>query len=79
MRFAEEELGLVRETLSPFPGFVWEERPGGAGTLRVDGAKSRAQGFYLALLRKKAEHELHDEFLREFAADVEEQHLAVSS
>lgn len=60
VRFAEEELGLVRETLSPFPGFVWEERPGGAGTLRVDGAKSRAQGFYLALLRKKAEHEPAD-------------------
>ena len=39
VRFAEEELGLVRETLPPFPGFVWEERSGGAGTLRVDGEK----------------------------------------
>ena len=55
VRFAEEELGLVRETLPPFPGFVWEERSGGAGTLRVDGEKSQAQGFYLALLRKTAE------------------------
>lgn len=52
VRFAEEELGLVRERLAPFPGFVWEERPGGDGTLRVDGARSQAQGFYLALLRK---------------------------
>ncbi|GKG94055.1 hypothetical protein CE91St38_20630 [Desulfovibrionaceae bacterium] len=52
--FAEEELGLVRETLPPFPGFAWEERSDGAGTLRVDGEKSRAQGFYLALLRKTA-------------------------
>ena len=54
VRFAEEELGLVRERLAPFPGFVWEERPGGEGTLRVDGARSQAQGFYLALLRKPA-------------------------
>ncbi|MDO5483880.1 MAG: RsmB/NOP family class I SAM-dependent RNA methyltransferase [Desulfovibrionaceae bacterium] len=52
VRFAEEQLGLVREALTPFPGFVWEERPGGAGTLRVDGERSQAQGFYLALLRK---------------------------
>lgn len=56
VHFAEEELGLVRETLPSFPGFVWEERPGGAGTLRVDGEKSQAQGFYLALLRKKPNH-----------------------
>lgn len=53
VRFAEEELGLIRETLTPFPGFVWEERSGGAGTLRVDGERSQAQGFYLALLRKR--------------------------
>lgn len=52
VRFAEDELGLVRENLAPFPGFVWEERPGGAGTLRVDGARSAAQGFYIASLRK---------------------------
>ena len=52
VRFAEEYLGLVREPISPFPGFVWEEMPGGQGTLRVDGARSHAQGFYVALLRK---------------------------
>lgn len=51
VRFAEEELGLARVPLAPFPGFAWEERPGGQGTLRVDGARSQAQGFYLALLR----------------------------
>lgn len=55
IRFAEEELGLAREPLPPFPGFAWEELPGGEGTLRVDGAKSRAQGFYLALLRRPAD------------------------
>lgn len=52
VRFAEEELGLVREHLAPIPGFVWEELPGGEGTLRVDGARSQAQGFYVARLRK---------------------------
>ncbi|WP_015939324.1 MULTISPECIES: RsmB/NOP family class I SAM-dependent RNA methyltransferase [Desulfovibrio] len=52
VRFAEEHLGLVREHINPFPGFVWEELPGGEGTLRVDGARSQAQGFYVALLRK---------------------------
>ena len=52
VRFAEEELGLVREHLAPIPGFVWEELNGGEGTLRVDGARSQAQGFYVALLRK---------------------------
>lgn len=51
VRFAEEELGLARVPLPPFPGFAWDEKPGGRGTLRVDGARSRAQGFYLALLR----------------------------
>ena len=52
VRFAEQELGLVREHLAPIPGFVWEELPGGEGTLRVDGARSQAQGFYVARLRK---------------------------
>lgn len=52
VRFAEESLGLVRENLCPFEGFAWEELPGSQGTLRVDGKKSQAQGFYLALLRK---------------------------
>ena len=55
VRFAEEELGLVREPLTPFEGFVWEQRPGGEGTLRVDGERSAAQGFYVALLRKPAD------------------------
>ncbi len=54
VRFAEEELGLVRVPLTPFPGFVWEEQPGGQGTLRVDGERSGAQGFYVALLEKPA-------------------------
>ena len=53
VRFAEEELGLVREHLTPFEGFVWEQRPGGEGTLRVDGERSAAQGFYVALLRSR--------------------------
>lgn len=52
VRFAEEELGLERLPLTPFPGFVWEELPGGEGTLRVDGRRSAAQGFYVALFRK---------------------------
>ena len=54
VRFAEEELGLARVPLAPFPGFAWEERAGGRGTLRVDGARAQAQGFYLALLRAPA-------------------------
>lgn len=52
VRFAEEELGLERLALTSFPGFVWEELPGGEGTLRVDGQRSAAQGFYVALFRK---------------------------
>jgi 16S rRNA (cytosine1407-C5)-methyltransferase len=55
LRFAEEELGLEREALRPFPGFVFEERAGGAGALRVDGDKSQAQGFFIARLRKSAD------------------------
>lgn len=54
VRYAEEELGLVREDLAPFAGFAWEERPGGQGTLRVDGRRSHAQGFYVARLRRPA-------------------------
>lgn len=52
VRFAEDELGLERLALTPFPGFVWEELPGGEGSLRVDGQRSAAQGFYVALFRK---------------------------
>lgn len=55
VRFAEEECGLVREPLAAFPSFSFEERPGGEGTLRVDGEQSAAQGFYIALLRKPAQ------------------------
>lgn len=53
VRYAVEELGFVLEPLPPFAGFVWEEpAQGAAGTLRVDGANSGAQGFYIARLRK---------------------------
>jgi 16S rRNA (cytosine1407-C5)-methyltransferase len=54
LRFAEEELGLARDPLAPFPGFVFEERAGGEGALRVDGEKSGAQGFFVARLKKTA-------------------------
>lgn len=54
VRYAEEELGLRRLPLEPFDGFVWENRPGGEGTLRVNGEKSGAQGFYVALFTKDA-------------------------
>ncbi len=53
VEFAEKELGLAREAVAPFPGFVWDEKEGAEGTLRVDGEKSRAQGFYVARLRRK--------------------------
>ena len=62
VRFAEQELGLERVNLRPFEGFVWEELPGGEGTLRVDGARSQAQGFYVALLRKPGKLEAVDFF-----------------
>lgn len=52
VRYAEDTLGLRRVPLSPFEGFVWQRRPGGEGTLRVDGEKSGAQGFYVALFTK---------------------------
>ena len=52
--YAEEHLGLERVPLEPFSGFAWEEQAGGEGTLRVDGARSQAQGFYLACLRRKS-------------------------
>ena len=51
--YAEERLGLRRLPLTPFEGFVWEHRPGGEGTLRVDGEKSGAQGCYVALFSKE--------------------------
>ena len=51
--WAEAELGLVRDPLEPFPGFGFDEREGSQGTLRVDGEKSGAQGFYVARLVKR--------------------------
>ncbi len=51
--WAEAELGLVREPLEPFPGFRFDDREGSYGTLRVDGEKSGAQGFFVARLVKR--------------------------
>lgn len=56
-KFAEKELGLVRKPLTPFPGFVFEERPGGEGCLLVAGEESGAQGFYISLLTKPGKME----------------------
>lgn len=50
--WAENELGLVRDPITPFAGFAWDDRAGSEGTLRVDGEKSLAQGFYIARLKK---------------------------
>lgn len=50
--FAEKELGLERVQIPPFAGFSLDELPGGTGCLRINGAASGAQGFYLSLLRK---------------------------
>lgn len=55
VRFAEEELGLVRETLSPFPALSGRNVSAARAPCGGDGEKSQAQGFYLALLRKTAE------------------------
>ncbi len=52
VEYAERELGLVRDPLEPFSGFVWDPKTGSEGTLRVDGTRSQAQGFYIARLRK---------------------------
>jgi len=55
--WATGELGLALTPLPPFPGFCFHEPllPGAAGSLRVDGEGSGAQGFYLALLTKPEE------------------------
>lgn len=53
--FAEQQLGLKRDFLDPFPGFYWDEREGSEGTLRVDGDRSKAQGFFVARMHKPAE------------------------
>ncbi len=60
VRFAVEELGFEVLPLPPFEGFVWEEplacdgndKQLAAHTLRVDGQRSHAQGFYIAKFRK---------------------------
>ena len=52
VEYAERELGLVRDPIEPFAGFAWDPRVGSEGTLRVDGEKSQAQGFYIARLKK---------------------------
>ncbi|MBO4368990.1 MAG: RsmB/NOP family class I SAM-dependent RNA methyltransferase [Desulfovibrio sp.] len=52
--YAEEYLGFRRQTITPFPGFVFDEAKDGAGTLRVNEEESNAQGFFLALLTKDA-------------------------
>ncbi len=52
VRFAEDKLGLCRDPLTPFPGFFWDDKAGSEGTLRVDGERSKAQGFYIARLKK---------------------------
>ena len=53
VRYAVQNLGFEVQPLLPFDGFVWEEPlAGGQGTLRVDGERSQAQGFYMARLRK---------------------------
>ncbi len=54
VRFAVEELGFEVVPLPAFDGFVWEDAAHsyGNGTLRVDGERSQAQGFYIAKFRK---------------------------
>ncbi len=49
--YATDELGFELVSLDPFDGFTWEQSSK-AGTLRVDGRLSAAQGFYIAKLRK---------------------------
>ncbi len=55
IRFAVDELGLVLEPLAPFPGFVFAPPllPECEGSLRIDGDASDAQGFFIALLRRR--------------------------
>jgi 16S rRNA (cytosine1407-C5)-methyltransferase len=52
--WACEELGLELVPLARPGGFFWQEpqQPAAAGSLRVDGAASGCQSFYLACLRK---------------------------
>lgn len=59
-RYAEEYLGLKREPLQPFPGFVFAETSSKGGDLLVEGRDSAAQGFYLSLLRKEGSAQAPD-------------------
>ncbi|MBQ7608010.1 MAG: RsmB/NOP family class I SAM-dependent RNA methyltransferase [Desulfovibrionaceae bacterium] len=54
VRFAETELPLRRVPLPPYPGFLYDEKEGGSGCLRVR-QDERAQGFFLARLVKEGE------------------------
>lgn len=60
--WAVSGLGLRVLPLAPFEGFCFHEPhlPEAAGTLRVDGEGSQAQGFYLALLTKPAGSAISD-------------------
>lgn len=72
VRYAVEELGLEVLPLPPFEGFVWEEpHRGGEGTLRVDGARSQAQGFYIACFTKRGGALAPDRILEPGAAEAE--------
>lgn len=51
-QYAARELGLKTVALKPVPGFVFNETALGQGYLLVDGEASKAQGFFVALLRK---------------------------
>lgn len=53
-RFAQDELGLVLDPLCPPQGFMAEATsiPGTEGVLRVNGAASDSQGFFLARFKK---------------------------
>ncbi len=50
VKYAMEELGFELCNLKPWAGFMWADAL--AGTLCVDGARSDAQGFYIAKLQK---------------------------
>ncbi len=62
--YAVHELGFEVVPLEPFDSFAWEDSHIN-GTLRVDGARSNAQGFYIAKLRKT----MHEPM--EISADID--------
>ncbi len=57
LAWAQQELGLQLLPLEPFPGFSFEQPTlaEAAGSLRVDGQQSEAQGFFISLLAKPGE------------------------